>query len=162
MSEAHAQVTETHYELARILSLSDDYHKDAQLIADSEAAAIKTNDENKLCMEWPVLSNLRAERDQLRADLDKAKAIADARVLEQMNAVSALRAEVAGLISTMSCAEKIQRDWITRAERAETELAKERARLLHLFHHESPMAEPGDTLNEWLAQIDAAMKKGSQ
>lgn len=139
MSEAHAQVTETHYELARILSLSDDYHKDAQLIADSEAAAIKTNDENKLCMEWPVLSNLRAERDQLRAEAERLNRI------------------VSKFIATEDGT-----DWAARAEKAEAELAKEQARLLHLFHHESPMAEPGDTLNEWLAQIDAAMKKGSQ
>ncbi len=29
-------------------------------------------------------------------------------------------------------------------------------RLFHLFHHEGPMAQPGDTLTEWLASIDAA------
>ena len=48
-------------------------------------------------------------------------------------------------------------DHASRALTAEAELTKERRRLAHLFHYESPMAEPGDTFTEWCTDIDAAM-----
>lgn len=137
MSVTPAQATEAHRILLTCDGVGAQKKREVldKLIADSEArAAQQARDEDSQITHAHRNANilLRAEAERLNRIVSKFIATEDGT------------------------------DWAARAEKAEAELAKEQARMLHLFHHESPMAEPGDTLNEWLAQIDAAMERGSQ
>jgi hypothetical protein len=109
-----APITEAHLELAKNALFSRDAAgrlltapMTAQLIADSEAAAVQIamlREYGNLCA---TNESLATERDQLRAETERLTAACD----------------------KFSNSEIAQGDWKARAERAEAELATERARL---------------------------------
>jgi hypothetical protein len=152
-----APVTEAHRKLVaaiiRDLSIDDG----AQLIADSEARAVDHT--------W------RAERDELRAQVFNLEAELAALTVER----DQLRAEVERLNALGSWVQTCihhndeeRKAWaacpccaIARAERAEADLAAERARLDWL---ESSAATELQSERGWIdrAAIDAAMKEGGK
>lgn len=96
------------------------------------------------------------DRDRLRVECERLRK--DAADYTQWIACKMLQPEWDSFKKSLEVIEH----WKQRAEKSEAgeaslraELAKERARLFHLFHHESPMAQPGDTLADWCAAIDA-------
>ena len=114
------------------------------------------------------LAALTAERDQLRAELALGQQNCD-------DAYDDLRAERAAAIARAESAEREAFDWkkiaryeTARAERAEAELATERARLDWLekrgpWESFNKWGETGISLRENIrAAIDAAMKEGAK
>jgi cell division protein FtsB len=139
----------------------------ATIIADSEAAAVQI----AMLREYGDLSatneSLAKERDQLRAEI--ARLDAEKPWLKEANATNAdLRAEVERLNDQLAKAV-----WDTdvnranaRADKAEAELAAERARLDWVEKHGpwdqwNGFRQTGITLHENIrASIDAAIKEG--
>jgi hypothetical protein len=99
--------TEAHYDLANVLSLSDDYHKDARLIAESEARAV----EAYAVKTRELLQSYMTERDQLRI---KCRHLSEG--------YDQLRAEMEQKSKLLTLAVKSAGDQAARAERAEAEL----------------------------------------
>lgn len=131
-----APVTEAHRALfKKVANWHTPTDVACQAIADSEARAV-SEWKNALDFRDATISSLLAQRDWFQTEITRLTQMTEAYL-------------AAGVIWNGK--------WVNhRAETAEAELAKERARLTHLFHHESPMAEPGDTFTEWCADIDAA------
>ena len=132
-----APITEAHYDLRRQVIFSD-ADAGAELIADSEARAVEPwrtqveelrgalalGQEN--CDD--VFDDLREERDQLRAEVERLKADGAASVFVNM-ASRASRAETDrnNLRADLDAIKAILTEEKARAERAEAELATERA-----------------------------------
>ena len=175
-----AQVTEAHKQLAyAILFASEDGHagpnEATQLIADSEAAAKQSLlaaydavvvQRNRVTTER---DQLRAECNNLLADLDEIKAIRDEETAR------AERAEALHLdaIDEAGAQAKVMNEYRLRAERAEAELAAERARLDWLQAHalaqhseNISISKLGKRYNGFpgslRAAIDAAMKEDAK
>ena len=107
--------------------------KFAQLIADSEARAIRKQIE-ALEITTRRWLNVEKERDELRAEMERLR---DDRDCEKR-----LR----------KAADEFRENANARAERAEAELATERARLDHVLRNDWPFRDR--------KEIDAAMKEG--
>ncbi len=163
-----APITEAHLRLANQLVASPPSPLVmATIIADSEAAAVQI----AMLREYGDLSatneSLAKERDQLRAEI--ARLDAEKPWLKEANATNAdLRAEVERLNDQLAKAV-----WDTdvnranaRADKAEAELAAERARLDWVEKHGpwdqwNGFRQTGITLHENIrASIDAAIKEG--
>jgi hypothetical protein len=126
-------ITEAQYQLAHEIRQSSYQEKAAQLIADSEARAIATQLEVVVILTRRWL-NVEKERDELRAEMERLR---DDRDCEKR-----LR----------KAADEFRENANARAERAEAELATERARLDHVLRNDWPFRDR--------KEIDAAMKEG--
>jgi hypothetical protein len=126
-------ITEAQYQLAHEIRQSSYQQKAAQLIADSEARAIATQLEVVVILTRRWL-NVEKERDELRAEMERLR---DDRDCEKR-----LR----------KAADEFRENANARAERAEAELATERARLDHVLRNDWPFRDR--------KEIDAAMKEG--
>ena len=161
--------TEAHYDLRRLVIYSD-ADEGAELIAESEARAVAaavtaltcTHHNDKQWAECPVclVTHLTVERDHWQKiavsashEREHNANVAQAMTTER----DQLRAEVDQKRNLLVIALRSAGDQETRASRAETELATERARL-DWFHEAA-----GDSI--WVASqdiraaIDAAMKR---
>jgi hypothetical protein len=183
-----APITEAHRELARNIMF---YHTPkgsataqgvrdaAQLIADSEARA---NERLRREIEWLQLNNdmltdnpvgharavaerqtIIAERDELRAEVERLKADGAASAFINMSCrASRAETDCNNLRADLDAIKAILTEEKARAERAEAELAAERARLDWLA---SPQGRLWQRQNESALvcrdTIDAAMKGGA-
>jgi len=190
MTNKPAQVTEAHRELVLKIrrsafdgSFAIRQSRCDELIADSEARALDAALEQwaKATPSVVHFKAITAERDQLRAQValdEKAKAAMLKEPLHAVDELARLRAEIVSLSLEVKeqCAHKL--DSMGRAEKAEAELAKERARLdfMNTRGFEHRHHETGDWLAyEWTITsaaehkdvnlrdtIDAAMKEESK
>jgi hypothetical protein len=178
-----APITEAHYDLRRQVIFSD-ADEGAELIADSEARATERLRKE---IDWLQLNNdmltdnpvghARAvaerqaiidERDQLRAEAGRLKGDGAASAFINMSC-RASRAETDrnNLRADLDAIKAILTEEKARAERAEAELATERARVDWLekrgpWESWNGFGETGITLRENIRDgIDAAMKEGA-
>ena len=140
ITEAHRALAEKLGDLLDIEQMTgpSPAEQAAQLIADSEAQAV---------VAAHAVTAVYAERDQLRAEVERLKkqAVFDGDHIHALNAAFATRAEVT--------------DANARAEKAEAELAAERARLDWLLLDN--LTRFDDSISHRTA-IDAAMQKGEK
>lgn len=142
-----AQVTEAHRTLVRSISwagiTSEFLEKKAQLIADSEARAAKTaiaEWERQIIQLEGLVAGANAERDRLRA-------------------------EVRRLTASSAIDRDMHRSAVERAERAEAELAKERARhqsVVEILRRIKTNVRTGWLPESIEASIDAALNGGAK
>lgn len=172
-----AQVTEAHILATRAIQVAfsrlpyaEAMEKVAQLIADSEAKAV----EAYAVATRELLQGYMTERDQLRAERDKLLGYYHEIVAElgddlALKCIRDLRAEVerfkiygtAELAAINPNVESYCKHWEARAERAEAELAKDRARLDWL-EKVDPTSPQWDIICDHVnirAAVDAAIKE---
>lgn len=131
--------------------------------------------EAELALKNTALRNAVLEGNSLRAEVERLTKDVIEQSGRTVKAQDSLEASILRTADQRIRAEKAKKERITREavdqrandlvealDEAEAELTKERRRLAHLFHHESPMAEPGDTFTEWCADIDTAMSGKSK